>query len=61
MRNYRFIEELNEAEKRTLQECFLYHKSSDCRIRAHGVLLNAKKYTIDQIADILDVDRDTIK
>jgi hypothetical protein len=59
MRNYRFIKELNEIELKTLHDCFLYHKNSDCRVRAHGVLLNSKKYTIEQIADILSVDRDT--
>lgn len=38
-------------------------KSSQChreRERAHAVLLSAKGYTLDQLADIFEADRDTI-
>lgn len=47
------------------QRCELLgiRKRSDChreRERAHAVLLSAKGYSLDQLADILEADRGTI-
>ncbi|MGI9176071.1 MAG: helix-turn-helix domain-containing protein [Rhodothermales bacterium] len=40
----------------------LMHTSPNARVRqrAHAVLLSSKRYRIDQIADIFEVDRDTV-
>lgn len=40
----------------------LMHRSPNARLRqrAHAVLLSARRYRIDEIADIFEVDRDTI-
>ena len=35
-------------------------RSHRVRQRAHAVRLSAKGYTLDQIADVLDVDRDAV-
>ncbi len=48
------------------EQCGALHevrKNSSChreRERAHAVLLSAKGYSLDQLADIFEADRDTI-
>ena len=56
----RFVSSLTEEQTQALREL---HKSSSthrARQRAHAVLLSAKGYTLTQLADIFDLDRDTI-
>jgi transposase len=40
----------------------LMHQSPNARVRhrAHAVLLSSKRYPINEIADIFEVDRDTV-
>ena len=56
----KFVYQLTEAEQITLTHCMRYHNNSKCRIRAHVVLLSARNYKINEIADIYQMDRDTI-
>jgi transposase len=56
----KFVKQLTDAEVVTLQHCMLNHENSSCRIRAHSVLLSARGYKINQIADIYDVVRNTV-
>lgn len=37
------------------------HPNHRVRMRAHAVLLSDRRYSIDQIADIFEVDRDTVR
>ena len=55
----RFIQ-LKETDK--VELIHLYSHSLDHRVRsrAHGLLLSHKGFTINQIASIVDVDRDTV-
>lgn len=56
----KFIENITTSEKEALKEMM---KNGDChrmRIRAHAILLSAKRYKIEQIAGIFNVDRDTV-
>jgi transposase len=45
-----------QAELQTLMKTSPEH----IRCRAHAILLSARRYSIDQIADIYEVDRDTV-
>lgn len=56
----RFVQPLDEPTKDALRQ--LARNSPDARLRqrAHAVLLSSKRYRIDQIADIFEVDRDTV-
>jgi len=56
----KFVKQLSDDESVTLQNCMLNHKNSYCRMRAHSVLLSARGYKINQIADIYDVVRNTV-
>lgn len=56
----KFVSALTEAEQTALETLHLYSPASRQRQRAHAVLLSAKGYTLDQMADILRADRDTI-
>lgn len=51
---------LAEEEQKTLKEQM--RSSSSCREqqRIHCILLSSKKYQMDQLSDIFEVDRDTI-
>ena len=48
---------LNRMELEKLMKCSDSHRT---RVRAHAILLSYRKYSIDDIADIFDVHRDTI-
>lgn len=56
----RFIPPLDEETQDRLR--LLMHSSENARVRqrAHAILLSSKRYPIDQIADIFEVDRDTV-
>ena len=56
----RFIAPLDEETQDRLRS--LMHSSDNVRVRqrAHAILLSAKRYRIGQIADIFEVDRDTV-
>jgi transposase len=56
----RFIEMLTEDEYETLQVLYASAESSRVRQRAHTVLLSFGRHSIDEIAEILGVSRDTV-
>lgn len=60
MPRQRRISRLTEDELKTLQEMYRQHENFRCRQRAQAILLIEKGYRINEIADILDVDRDTV-
>ena len=56
----KFVSTLSNEQRADLLQI---RKSSDChreRERAHAVLLSAKGYSLDQLADIFEADRDTV-
>lgn len=54
----KFIESLTPEQTNTLRE--LHKGGATHRIRQRAVLLSAKGYRLNQLADIFDLDRDTI-
>jgi transposase len=52
--------ELSEEERVTLEELFKHHSNARQRQRAQGLLLSARGFSIDEIARIYEVDRDTV-
>ena len=56
----KYVSALSEADQTALQELHHEGKSHRQRQRAHAVLLSAKGFTLDQLADILSADRDTV-
>ena len=60
MNHARFVSALSEEEPRQLEGLWRTGRSHRVRQRAHAVLLSAKAYTLDQIADVLAVDRDAV-
>jgi len=56
----KFINSLDENLIKYLNDLIKNSPTHRIRIRAHAVLLSYKKYSIDAIADIFEVHRDTI-
>ena len=56
----KFVEELTEQQKSRLQTILKSHAPQRERMRAHVILLSARRYSIDQIAAIYEVDRDRV-
>jgi transposase len=56
----KFVTPLNEATRQQLYAIYHDDTSFKCRLRAHAVLLSDRRYTIDQLAGIFDVHRDTV-
>ncbi|HSR50276.1 MAG TPA: helix-turn-helix domain-containing protein [Acidobacteriota bacterium] len=56
----KFAAALTEAERQTLHEAHHNGPSRRLRQRALAVYLSAKGYTIVQLTDIVEMDRDTI-
>lgn len=54
------VKGLSEAERQTLLDASRYAPWPRFRQRAHAVLLSAKGYKVAQLADIFEVDRDTV-
>ena len=55
----KFVSELSEAQREELDQVMKTGKEQ-ARRRAHAVLLNARGFSLDLIADIYAVDRDTV-
>lgn len=56
----KFIPSLTEEQTQALRELHKNSSTHRARQRAHAVLLSSKGYTLTQLADIFDLDRDTI-
>ena len=55
-----FIKELSAEAKEKLKKMMKEDESSRVRMRAHSILLSNREYSIDEIANIYEVDRDTV-
>lgn len=56
----RFIKALSQEQRSALNHLMRNHPSYRTRTRAHAILLSARRYSINQIADIFSVDRETV-
>src|SRR5215218_7311860 len=56
----KFVEELTEEQKSELQRIMKSHAPQRERMRAHAILLSARRFSIDQLAAIYEVDRDRV-
>jgi len=57
----RFIKPLSTEQRAALKQIMQSHPSFRTRSRAHAVLLSEKHYSINQLADIFEVDRETVR
>ena len=56
----KFVRALTETETQALRQLHKTGPTHRERQRAHALLLSAKGYTLEQLADIFDLDRDTL-
>jgi transposase len=56
----RFVKPINSKQENELVELMAEYPTRREWIRAHSIKLSAKGYNIDQIAEIHDIDRDTV-
>lgn len=56
----RFVAPLNDQTKSQLSHLIKTHPVCQVRHRAHAILLSAKGYPINQLADIFEVNRETV-
>jgi transposase len=56
----KFVKPLKKAEVVTLKELVKNHSSHRVRVRANAIYLSHKRYTIDQVSDIHEVNRDRV-
>ncbi len=56
----KFVEELTGEQKSRLQAIMKSDAPQRQRMRAHTVLLSARRFSIDQIATIYEIDRDRV-
>ena len=56
----KFISHIDDNTKKYLKNLVKNSNNYRLRCRAHAILLNDKKYSIDALADIFEVHRDTI-
>jgi transposase len=56
----KFVQPLTEAQREQLQEVMRSQSPQRTRMRAHAILLSERRYSVDQIADIYQVDRDRV-
>src|SRR5262249_7030157 len=56
----KFVEPLTSEQREQLKEIMKSSAPQRKRMRAHAVLLSERRYSIDQIADIYQVDRDRV-
>ncbi len=56
-----FVKPLDSERRATLKQLMQTHPNHRVRMRTHAVLLSDRRYSIDQIADIFEVDRDTVR
>ena len=55
-----FVQPLTAAQREQLKEGMKSQAPQRTRMRAHAVLLSERRYAIDQIADISQVDRERL-
>lgn len=56
----RFVSPLTAEQQETLETIYKAHYSHGARVRSHAILLSNRQFSIDQIANIFAVHRDTV-
>jgi transposase len=56
----KFVTPLTDEQRAQLHEIMKSNAAQRTRMRAHAILLSDRRYSIDQIADIYQVDRDRV-
>src|SRR5262249_49332499 len=56
----KFVKPLTTEQRQQLKEILQSSAPPRKRLRAHAILLSERRYSIDQIADIYQVDRDRV-
>lgn len=56
----KFVEALTDEQKKGLQAIMKSNASQRVRMRAHAIILSHRRFSIDQIAAIYEVDRDRV-
>ena len=56
----KYVTTLTKEQKEKLKELMRIDPSSRIRMRSHCILLSNRKYSIDEIATIYEIDRDTV-
>src|SRR5262245_38284272 len=56
----KLVKPLTEEERERLKEILKFHALHEKRMRAHAILLSDQHHSIDQIADIYQVDRQLV-
>lgn len=56
----KFVQPLTEEQREQLKEVMKSQAPQRTRMRAHAILLSERQYSIDQIADIYQTDRDRV-
>lgn len=56
----KFVKPLTPAQREQLQAIMKSSAPQRTRMRAHAVLLSERRYSLDQIADVYQVDRDRV-
>ena len=56
----KFVKPLTTAQRDQLQAIMKSTAPQRTRMRAHAVLLSERRYSLDQIADIYQMDRDRV-
>lgn len=56
----KFVDQLNEEQKQRLKDLMKTGPNARVRMRAHAILLSNRQYSVDQIADIFEADRDRV-
>lgn len=56
----KFVKPLTDEQREQLKEIMKSQAPQRKRMRAHAVLLSERRYSIDQIADIYQIDRDRV-
>jgi transposase len=56
----KFVKALTDEQRGELKEIMKSQAPQRKRMRAHAILLSGRRYSIDQIADIYQVDRDRV-
>jgi hypothetical protein len=56
----KFVQPLTEEQREQLKDVMKSQASPRTRMRAHAILLSARRCSSDQIADIYQTDRDRV-
>src|SRR5918992_5960549 len=56
----KFVKPLMDEQREQLKEIMNSQGPQRKRMRAHAILLSERRYSIDQIADLYQVDRDRV-